>query len=191
MPPLELAALSIGLAMDAFAVAIGVGMVLEKVSKRHTFRLAFHFGLFQFLMPILGWAGGRTIASYMENYDHWIALGLLSYIGGKMLKGEADEDAESGEKAKKADPTRGLSLIMLSVATSIDALAVGLSLSFLNIDILFPSTVIGFTAAVLTLCGLLLGRRCGLRFGRRMEILGGLILIGIGAKIAVEHVFLS
>jgi putative Mn2+ efflux pump MntP len=181
---LTLLGIAIGLAMDAFAVAIGAGLQLCQVTNRQKFRLAWHFGLFQAFMPVLGWLAGLTLVEYIEPVDHWIAFGLLAVIGGKMIY-EALKHQE--QEVDRCDPTKGWSLVLLSIATSIDALAVGLSLAVLGVDIWFPAIVIGIVAGVLTIVGLELGTRFGALLGRRMEVVGGLILIGIGVKILVEH----
>jgi len=170
--------------MDAFAVAIGVGLTLGTVSLRQTFRLSYHFGLFQALMPIAGWLAGRSIVAWIAPFDHWVAFALLAAIGGKMIYealGERDEEAQ------RKDPTKGASLVVLSVATSIDALAVGLSLALLGTAIWYPALVIGIVALVFTAVGLHLGRRFGALLGRRMEIVGGLILVAIGLRILIDH----
>ena len=174
--------IAIGLGMDAFAVAIGTGVTIRKLSFGHVFRLSFHFGFFQFLMPILGWLAGRTVSGYIADYDHWIALGLLLLIGCKMIA-----DSFRDVEVKRGDPTRGLTLIILSVATSIDALAVGIGLAFLNTGILYPSIVIGIVAFGMTIIGMVFARVLGRLLGRKVEIIGGVILIGIGIKILIEH----
>ncbi len=184
MSTLTLFGIALGLAMDAFAVAIGAGLQLCGATPRQTFRLAWHFGLFQAFMPIIGWLAGRTVAQYIAPVDHWIAFGLLAFIGGKMVY-EALRD--EGDEAEACDPTKGWRLVLLSIATSIDALAVGLSLALLGVSIWYPALVIGVVAGVLTVVGMELGKRFGALLGRRMEIVGGLILIGIGVKILVEH----
>jgi putative Mn2+ efflux pump MntP len=185
---LTLFGIAIALAMDAFAVALGAGLILPQLTGRHLFRFGFHFGLFQALMPVLGWLAGTSIRAQIEAFDHWLAFGLLSLVGGKMLweawRGDADEPREG-------DPTRGLSLVMLSIATSIDALAVGLSLAVLGVTIWTPALVIGLIAGALTVCGMLLGRRLGQAWGPRVEIFGGLVLIMIGMKILLEHTLLQ
>jgi len=160
--------IAIGLGMDAFAVAIGAGVVIRKLSFGHVFRLSFHFGLFQFFMPIIGWLAGRTISDYIINYDHWIAFFLLVFIGGKMIW---DAFKKDDGKIAQADPTKGISLIILSIATSIDALAVGLSLAFLNITILYPSIVIGIVAAIMTIIGILFGKGLGRIGGKKVSCL--------------------
>jgi manganese efflux pump family protein len=182
---ISLLALATALAMDAFAVAIVTGLVLNPVTRRHVFRLAFHFGLFQFLMPILGWLGGTAVRAYVSDVDHWIAFALLGFVGGKMfLEGLSGRESEF---SASNDPTSGWSLVVLSVATSIDALAVGLSLAMVGSTIVIPAVVIGIVAACLTTLGMILGRRIGSVWGKRVEVLGGLILIGIGVRILFEH----
>jgi putative Mn2+ efflux pump MntP len=184
MAPLTLIGIAIGLAMDAFAVAIGAGLTLGHVNARQTFRLAWHFGLFQAFMPVLGWLAGRTVADWIGPIDHWIAFGLLAVIGGKMIY-EALQHGD--EERARTDPTKGWSLVLLSVATSIDALAVGLSLALLDVPIWYPAIVIGLVAAGFTAVGLHLGKRFGALLGRRMEVVGGVILIVIGLRILIEH----
>jgi len=184
MAPLTLIGIAIGLAMDAFAVAIASGLALETVTARQTFRLAWHFGLFQALMPVAGWLAGLTVAHWIAPLDHWIAFGLLAFIGGRMIREALRDDAEV---RRRSDPTRGWLLVLLSLATSIDALAVGLSLAFLDVAIWYPALVIGLVAGGFTAAGLHLGRRFGSLLGRRMEVVGGVILIAIGLRILLEH----
>jgi putative Mn2+ efflux pump MntP len=173
--------------MDAFAVAIATGIVLGTVSGRQTFRLAFHFGLFQFLMPLIGYLAGMTVERWIRAYDHWLAFALLGFIGGKMVYEGARGEGDEGDGGK--DPTRGMSLVILSVATSIDALAVGVSLGVLHTDaIVYPGIVIGIVACTFTAAGLHLGKRLGRAFGKRMEVAGGIVLVGIGVKILVDHI---
>ena len=183
MDAVTLIGLALALAMDAFAVALGTGAVLARLTRRHMFRLGFHFGLFQALMPVIGWLAGQTVIQWVAAWDHWIAFGLLSLIGGRMIY----EACSDGEPPDDRDPTRGLSLVMLSIATSIDALAVGFSLSVIGVSIWMPALVIGLVAGVLTVLGMLLGDRIGSRWGSRVEILGGLVLIAIGSKVLIEH----
>jgi putative Mn2+ efflux pump MntP len=184
MNPFALLGLAVGLAMDAFAVSIGVGLTAQQVSGRTTFRLAWHFGLFQFLMPVVGWLAGLSVERWISGIDHWVAFALLVAIGGHMIY----EAVYGDEEVRGArDATRGVSLVVLSVATSIDALAVGLSLALLGVEIWYPAVVIGIVAFLFTAAGLHLGRRFGALLGRRMEVLGGIILIGIGLKILADH----
>jgi putative Mn2+ efflux pump MntP len=181
---MSLIALACALAMDAFAVAIVTGLTLNPLSKRQVFRLSFHFGLFQALMPIIGWIAGNALYRYIAAFDHWVALGLLSFVGGRMFWEALHKD--EGKTASK-DPTSGWDLVILSVATSIDALAVGLSLAMIGSTILIPAAIIGVIAAAFTVTGMLLGRRIGALWGKRVEMAGGLILMAIGLKILLEH----
>jgi len=169
--------------MDAFAVAIAVGLTVERVTGRHVFRIAFHFGLFQFMMPVIGWFSGRGIIQYVKAFDHWVAFGLLGAIGGKMLW----DAALGGDRSFRKDPSRSWSLVMLSIATSIDALAVGLSMAVLGVSIWIPSVVIGLVAGLMSLLGICLGSRLGNRTRRLAECFGGLVLIGIGIRILSVH----
>ena len=181
----NLLALAVALAMDAFAVALIVGLTLKAFTKRHVFRLSFHFGLFQGLMPTVGWVAGFAVHRYIAEFDHWIAFGLLAFVGGRMIRGAFSGGDQAPETAR--DPTSGWSLVFLSIATSIDALAVGLSLGVIGSTILMPVLIIGIVAAMFTIAGMFLGRQIGLRWGKRVEVLGGIILIGIGCRILLDH----
>lgn len=182
----EIILLAIGLAMDAFAVSISVGTTEYLSSKRARFRISFHFGLFQALMPIIGWFAGSSINIYIRTVDHWIAFVLLAWVGSKMIKVSfADE-----HKDYQFNPSKGWSLIVLSIATSIDALAVGLSLAIIDTDIWYPAVLIGVITGGLSLVGIRLGSRIGERFGKRVEFVGGVILCLIGLRILIEHLFL-
>lgn len=180
---LDILLIAVGLAMDAFAVSLGIGATRVVCAPRPAFRLSFHFGFFQFMMPVLGWLTGSSFAGLIAEFDHWVALGLLASVGVRMIRSGLDADAA----AFGCDPSRGRMLITLSVATSIDAFAVGLSLAMLGVAILFPSAIIGGVTGTLSLIGLLIGHRLGVLFGKRMEIVGGLILIGIGVRIVMSH----
>ncbi len=175
--------IALGLAMDCFAVAIASSVALRGVTARQTFRLSFHFGLFQLLMPIVGWLAGLSVEAVIARWDHWVAFGLLSFVGVKAIWRALGSD----DGGTAGDPTRGVSLVVLSVATSVDALAVGFSFAMLRVTVWFPSVVIGLVSLAVTAVGMQIGSRLGERFGRRMEILGGLVLIAIGLKILVEH----
>jgi len=187
MDTITLLGIAVALAMDAFAVALATGLALPVMNGRHMFRLGFHFGLFQAGMPVIGWLAGMTVQAWIAAYDHWIAFSLLAFVGGKMIY-EAFSDHEEDVKR---DPTRGWTLVMLSIATSIDALAVGLTLAMLNVSVWLPSLVIGVTAGVLTVAGMILGRRISGIWGQRVEVFGGLVLCAIGMKILVEHTLLQ
>jgi putative Mn2+ efflux pump MntP len=183
---LNISAIAIALAMDAFAVSIAAGATLKTVGFRQTFRLSWHFGLFQALMPVLGWSAGLSFRTAIEKYDHWVAFGLLALVGGKMIKDAFKIEEENGSQK---DPTKGVTMVMLSVATSIDALAVGLSLSLLNVSIWTPALVIGIVAGTFTIFGLQLGKRIGsvTRLSHFSEVGGGIVLIAIGINILREH----
>lgn len=172
--------------MDAFAVAVATGVSLKKVTGRQTFRLAWHFGLFQAMMPIIGWSIGSTVYHLIEKVDHWVAFFLLFIIGIRMNLGALKSD---DHEIDLNDPTKGFSMVMLSVATSIDALAVGLSISMLQISIWRPALIIGFVALFFTAIGFHIGRIVGSNFnlGKYAEIIGGIVLVGIGLKILHEH----
>jgi putative Mn2+ efflux pump MntP len=181
MSLIEVLLIAVGMAMDAFAVCLGVGTLQEAAGPRRTFRLAWHFGLFQFFMPVLGWFAGRSILHYIAAYDRWLAFGLLAFVGGRMIQSSRG----STEQPLKSDPSRGWSLVLLSFATSIDALAVGLSLGLLGIRIWYPAAVIGVVTGLISWAGVTLGHQLGTRFGRRMEIIGGIVLILMGLKILI------
>jgi len=183
MDLLTLFGTALALSMDAFAVSAAVAASLPEVTGRHTFRLAWHFGLFQFLMPVIGWAAGASLAGKLARLDHWIAFGLLALLGGRMIW----SSLSSVEEPHRADPTRGLSLVLLSVATSIDALAVGVSLGLLRITIWTPAAVIGLLTAGISFAGARLGRRVGRALGHWAERVGGLVLIGLGLRILITH----
>lgn len=185
MSPVELVLLALALSMDASAVAAAASSTMDKVSGRQLFRFAYHFGLFQAIMPIVGWLAGFKAQAYIEPWDHWVAAGLLFYVGGKAIHAALKHEDE--EQEKKDDPTKGWSLIMYSVATSIDALAVGLSLAMQRIQIVTPAIVIGVITATMTAIAMLLGNKIGQLLGKRMEVTGGLVLVGIGVKILFEH----
>ena len=183
---INIIAIAVALAMDAFAVSIATGINLKKVSFRQMFRLSWHFGLFQAMMPVIGWRAGASIRNYIERYDHWIAFGLLSFVGIHMIKGAFEHDDHKGPPK---DQTRGWTLVLLSVATSIDALAVGFSISLLSVSIWTPALIIGIVAGMFSIAGLLMGERIGSakRLSLYAEIVGGVVLIIIGLNILHEH----
>jgi putative Mn2+ efflux pump MntP len=180
---LEVLLIAFSMAMDAFAVCLGAGTQQQTSGARSTFRLSFHFGLFQFLMPVVGWFAGTTIVAYIAAYDHWVAFALLAFVGIRMIRSGFDSSNES----YKNDPSRGWSLVMLSIATSIDALAIGLSLAIIGVTIWYPAVVIGVVTGLVSWLGLRLGNVLGGKFGKRMEIVGGLVLVGIGVRILSAH----
>ncbi len=180
---IEIILIAVGLAMDAFAVSIAAGTSGKLAGKRAIFRLSFHFGLFQAMMPVIGWYAGIHIAELISSVDHWIAFALLLFVGIRMLMGALATDTETFA----TDPSRGTSLVVLSVATSIDALAVGLSLAMLRVSIWYPSAVIGIITAGLSVIGIQAGKYLGRKLGSRMELVGGIILILIGCRILASH----
>ncbi len=175
--------LALGLAMDAAAVSLAAAASGFADNKRAVFRLAFHFGLFQFMMPVIGWFLGVGFVSYFKAFDHWIAFGLLLFVGGRMIISGLDKSDTVIQK----DPSRGMTMVMLSIATSIDALAIGLSLAMMDINIWYPSVIIGVITSGLSLVAIGLGKRLGTMLGKRMEIVGGIILVGIGTRILVSQ----
>lgn len=186
MTLVNIIAIAIALAMDAFAVSIAAGIKLGKVDLRQNFRLAWHFGFFQAAMPVLGWTAGLTIRQQIERYDHWVAFALLVFVAQGMVR-EAFKK-EHGSNSPK-DPTKGATMVMLSLATSLDALAVGLSLSMINVSIWTPSLIIGIVAGAFTTVGLHLGTRVS-RAGlirRYADVVGATVLLAIGLNILREH----
>lgn len=171
--------------MDAFAVSITSGITIRHLKIRHVLTISLFFGFFQALMPIMGWLSGISLRSIISGFDHWIAFGLLSIIGCKMIY----ESFKMESDKERIDPQNIYVLFILSIATSIDALAIGLSLSFLKIAIVLPAILIGIVTFSLSFLGVYIGNKVGHFFEREIEIIGGLILIGIGIKILVEHLF--
>lgn len=175
--------IAIGLAMDAFAVSITSGLAIRQLKVNHALRIAAFFGFFQAIMPIIGWAAGIGLKDFISAVDHWIAFGILSIIGAKMIF----ESMAMKPSDKKIPDLNIYMLLMLSIATSIDALAVGLSLSFLNISIITPAIVIGIVTFLFSFTGVYVGDRFGHFFESKIEAIGGFILIAIGIKILIEH----
>ena len=174
-------ATAIGLAMDAFAVAIAAG-ASGKLRLADAFRIGGSFGFFQMIMPIAGWFLGKSLERFMAAYDHWVAFGLLVFIGLKMIHEFMTPDCE-----RSPDPMTRRRLLLLSVASSIDALAVGVSFAVLNYPILWPSVMIGIVTFLIAVSGVLIGRMCCCVWGKRAELAGGIILILIGLKILLDH----
>jgi len=177
----EIFAVAIALAMDALAVSVMAGIRQAPLTRRQIFRLSFHFGLFQFMMPVIGAAVGEGLALYISSFGRWIAFGLLTIIGVKMIY----EALKSEKNENRGDLTRGWTLIGLAVATSIDALAVGLSIAILKQSVLVPAIIIGLVCAAISILGAKFGSRIGDRYSHWAEITGGIILIAIGIKTAM------
>ena len=183
MGPVSILLLSIALAMDSLTVSICSGMTMDSVRLRDAARIALFFGGFQALMPVLGWAGGLTVRDLIASFDHWVAFGLLAVIGGRMIH----EGLQAASCERRICPTSLAVLTTLAVATSIDALAVGLSFAAIGASITVPVITIGIVTAALSLGGVYLGRHGGALLQNKAAIAGGLILIGIGARIVAEH----
>ena len=186
MGVIELFLIGVGLSMDAFAVSVCKGLGMKRVNYRHALVTALFFGGFQGLMPVIGWALGSQFARFVTPVDHWIAFGLLALIGGKMLWDafhDQDEDAQTSD-CERLDLKE---LFMLAIATSIDALAVGITFAFLEVSIVFAAVVIALVTFVLSWVGVAVGNRFGVRYQKPSTIVGGVVLILIGLKTLLEH----
>jgi len=179
--------LAVGLAMDAMAVSAARGLATPSIRPRHVVLVAAFFGGFQALMPLLGWLAGSRIGPFVETWDHWIAFVLLSFIGGKMLW-EARTSKATERPGQDGGDLYGFKvMLVLAVATSIDALAAGITLPMMHAPILLSIATIGVTTALLSALGLFAGRRFGAALGRGLDVAGGLLLVGLGIKILVQH----
>lgn len=182
---MELLLIAVGLSMDAFAVSVCKGLGMRRTNWKHALVIALFFGGFQAVMPLLGWALGRQFEHYITAYDHWIAFALLAIIGGKMiweaLRGGDEEDTCGDETLNLKE------LLGLAVATSIDALAVGVTFAFLQVQILPSITLIGVTTFALSLLGVAIGRKFGTWMMQKAQVAGGIVLVLIGVKILLEH----
>lgn len=174
--------IAVSLALDAFAVSTSTGISMPNFRLRHALTMGAWFGAFQFAMPLLGWLLGTGVSSYIRAVDHFIAFGLLAFIGGRMVWGSL-----RGQEEEACADLSTRRLCLLAIATSIDALAVGVSMAFMEVNILFSAIVIGVVAFVLSVAGGMLGKRLGSLFQKRAELVGGLVLIAIGVKILIEH----
>ncbi len=181
---IELFLLGVALAMDAFAVSVCKGMIMQKPKIKNAALIALFFGGFQALMPFIGWILGRQFESVIKAYDHWIAFLLLVFLGGKMIYDACKKDGKE-EKYKESVDIK--ELVLLAVATSIDALAVGVTLAFLDVSLAEAVSVIGVTTFIITFCGVYIGAKTGELLKDKAQILGGTVLIIIGIKILVEH----
>ena len=181
---LEVLVIAFALSLDAFAVSFAASAAgYTRNNRRAVFRLSFHFGLFQFLMPIVGWALGVAIEPLIAAFDHWIAFLLLAIVGIRMIRAGLHPEAETQQN----DPSRGLTLVMLAIATSIDALAVGLSMAVLNMEVWYPAIVIGLVAGGMSMLAIAGGNRLGPWLGQKAQVVGGTVLIIIGVRIVVTH----
>ncbi len=178
--------IAIGLSTDCFAVALSGSIAMKVLTRFQMLRASLSFGLFQAIMLALGWLAGQALLDLIESFDHWLAFALLAFVGGKMVWESFRGKDE--EKEEKTDFTKGLLLLTLSIATSIDSLAVGLGFAFLEVNIARASLTVGLMAFLITLIGILLGKKAGRLIGKRAELVGGIILIGIGLRILLTHV---
>jgi len=182
---LEIIFIAIGLSMDAFAVAVTLGMSVQKARLKEIVIPGLYFGVFQALMPLIGFLAGTYFANKIQEVEHWVAFVLLSLIGGKMIK-----DSFSKEEKKAEDnPFNFVKMLLLAIATSIDALAVGVTFAFFKINIVMSIVIIGGITFVIASCGVVVGNIFGTRFKSKAEFVGGLVLVGLGVKIIVEHFF--
>jgi putative Mn2+ efflux pump MntP len=187
MTELEIWLLAVALAMDCFAVSIASGIILKRFDRHTVLTTAFLFGLFQGLMPLIGWWAAGTFSQYIKEFDHWIAMGILSFLGGRMIVESFKEEEE-----RDFNPTSPKVMVTMAIATSIDALAIGISFACLGLggtSIVYPICVIGFVSFVFSLAGFTFGIRFGKSFAEKLraELIGGIILIIIGVKILAEH----
>ena len=176
-----------GLSMDAFAVSICKGLSMRKVNKKQCLVIGLFFGGFQALMPFIGWVLGSQFEQYITSIDHWIAFILLGFIGGKMVVEAIREKDEAGEVGKMDPPLDLKEMFILAIATSIDALAVGITFAFLQVPIVEAISIIGITTFVISVIGVYVGNFFGNRYKKKAELAGGIILILIGVKILLEH----
>ena len=178
----EIIAIGIGLAMDAFAVSICKGLSMKKIDWKKAIIIALYFGIFQALMPVLGYFLGSAFSSFVQSVDHWIAFILLAIIGGNMIKDSTDDEVE-----KRNDKVDVKTMLLLAIATSIDALAVGVTFAFFEVNLLLSISIIGIITFVLSFLGVIIGNKFGDKFQNRAELAGGIVLIIIGLKILLEH----
>lgn len=175
--------IALGLAMDCFTVSVTSGIIIRNLKMRNAVKIALFFGLFQAVMPCIGWLAGVGMKSFITGFDHWVAFGLLALVGGKMIY---ESFKIEGEK-KESNPLNIYILLMLSIATSIDALAIGVTLAFLDTVIIWPVIIIGAVTFIVSFLGIYAGNKFGHIFGSKMEAVGGLVLIAIGVKILITH----
>lgn len=178
----EIILISIGLAMDAFAVSICKGLSMKKINWKSTIIIAIYFGIFQAIMPVFGYLLGSSFSVIVQKLDHWIAFILLAIIGGNMIK-----ESKDGETEKRNDKVDFKTMILLAIATSIDALAVGITFAFFKVNIVVSITIIGIITFILSFIGVIIGNKFGDKFQNKAEFIGGMILIIIGLKILLEH----
>jgi putative Mn2+ efflux pump MntP len=180
---LSIILIALALAMDAFAVSISSGIAIKRMHVRHAFLIASFFGVFQGLMPFLGWHAGQGVKRFITGWDHWVAFGLLAVVGTKMIY----DAVRPKEEERQFDPLNIYVLFVLAIATSIDALAVGFTLSFVDVGIVLPVLVIGAVTFVMSFIGTYTGKVFGHLLESKVEMAAGVLLIGIGLKILIQH----
>ncbi len=177
--------LAVGLSFDTFAVSVSTGLSVCHIRFWQAVRVAFILAVFQGLMPCIGWLLGSQVAHFISNYDHWIAFVLLAILGGKMIWESFQKDDDS---TKECNPLKLSLVVGMAVATSIDALVVGVSFAFLQMNILWAAFIIGAVTFLVAMLGMLFGKKVGNKLGKKMEVIGGLMLVAIGLKILFEHI---
>jgi putative Mn2+ efflux pump MntP len=183
---LEILLISFGVAMDAFAVSISAGVVVKQVKLRHALLAGAFFGGFQILMPLIGWCGGSLCKQFIETFDHWAAFALLTLVGGKMIYEALKKDEANAEPQ---NPFNLKLMFVMALATSIDALAVGVTFSFINVPLLLSVSMMGIVTFICSVAGVYIGGFCGHLFEKKFEFIGGAIIILIGLKILIEHLW--
>jgi len=184
---LEITLIAIGLSMDAFAVSVTLGLSVQKLSYKEYLIPGLYFGFFQALMPLIGYFAGTLFSEKIQAFEHWIAFGLLSIIGANMIRESFSKNEETHDENK----FKFLNMLLLAIATSIDALAVGVTFAFFKINIFIAIAIIGFTTFCISIGGVKIGNIFGSRFKSKAELAGGIILVGLGIKILIEHLFLK
>lgn len=180
---ITLSLIAVGLSVDSFAVSLSCGLIMCEITFRKAMIIAFSMAFFQAMLPLLGWFLGSSVSAYMIDYDHWVSFGLLTFISGKMIYESLTEE----ETKKKTNPLDPRYLIGISLATSIDAFIIGIGFAFMHVNLVASTIIIGAITFFFCMAGVFFGKKTGLKFGRKVEILGGIILFLIGLKILIEH----
>ena len=178
----EILLIGIGLAMDAFAVSICKGLSMKKMNWKNVVIIALYFGVFQALMPLIGYFLGMTFESIVTTFDHWVAFSLLTLIGGGMIKESFDDEDD-----KKNDKVDFKTMVVLAIATSIDALAIGITFAFFDVNIVLAVSIIGIITFIISVLGVKIGNRFGDKYQNKAQLMGGIILVLLGFKILLEH----
>ncbi|MFA8436390.1 MAG: manganese efflux pump MntP family protein [Marinifilaceae bacterium] len=185
MEPISILLIALGLSVDSFAASVSSGLAIKRIQFLQAVKIAFFLAVFQAGMPLIGWYAGLGLKDIIKEYDHWIAFGLLSALGAKMIW----ESINGKDEENNFNPLKLMVLIGISIATSIDALVIGVSFALLDLAIIIPILAIGIVTFIASMLGMLLGKKLGDKFSQKFEILGGIVLIGIGLRILIEHLF--